>query len=170
MAHPARRTGLSPAEYLAFERASGQKYEYANGEIFAISGCTRAHSLLAGDIQRELGNALLARACEVHTSDMRVKITPTGRVGRRRHPRRSRLSQGAARALRERLSCGPGRLRGRLMRCAILHDGLACAPLARHHAASWKMMPTVWRCPERTRLTPCRTLTRYIPRVPCTGR
>lgn len=79
MGQPARRTGLSPAEYLAFERASEQKHEYANGEIFAMSGCTRAHSLLAGNIQRELGNALLDRACEVHTSDLRVKITSTGR-------------------------------------------------------------------------------------------
>ncbi|WP_437732453.1 Uma2 family endonuclease [Sorangium sp. So ce1335] len=79
MGQPARRTGLSPAEYLAFERASEQKHEYANGEIFAMSGCSREHSLLAGNIQRELGNALLERACEVHTSDMRVKIASTGR-------------------------------------------------------------------------------------------
>ena len=28
------------------------------------------------------------------------------------------------------------------------------------HFASWKMMPTVCRCPERMRLTPCRKLTR----------
>ncbi|WP_433929890.1 Uma2 family endonuclease [Sorangium cellulosum] len=79
MGQAAARTGLSPAEYLAHERASEQKHEYANGEIFAMSGCTREHSLLAGNIQRELGNALLERACEVHTSDMRVKITSTGR-------------------------------------------------------------------------------------------
>ncbi|MGK3999616.1 Uma2 family endonuclease [Sorangium sp. So ce1024] len=79
MGQAARRTGLSPAEYLAFERASEQKHEYANGEIFAMSGCSREHSLLAGNIQRELGNALLDRACEVHTSDMRVKIASTGR-------------------------------------------------------------------------------------------
>lgn len=79
MGQAARRTGLSPAEYLAFERASEQKHEYANGELFAMSGCSREHSLLAGNIQRELGNALLDRACEVHTSDMRVKIASTGR-------------------------------------------------------------------------------------------
>ncbi|WP_434043297.1 MULTISPECIES: Uma2 family endonuclease [Sorangium] len=79
MGQAATRTRLSPAEYLAFERASEQKHEYANGEIFATPGCTREHSLLAGNIQRELGNALLERACEVHTSDMRVKITSTGR-------------------------------------------------------------------------------------------
>ncbi|WP_437620998.1 Uma2 family endonuclease [Sorangium sp. So ce1151] len=79
MGQPATRTGLSPEEYLALERASEQKHEYANGEIFAMSGCSREHSLLAGSVQRELGNALLERPYEVHTSDMRVKIPPTGR-------------------------------------------------------------------------------------------
>ncbi|WP_437657887.1 Uma2 family endonuclease [Sorangium sp. So ce1182] len=79
MGQPATRTGLSPEEYLALERASEQKHEYANGEIFAVSGCSREHSLLAGSVQRELGNALLERPCEVHTSDMRVKIPSTGR-------------------------------------------------------------------------------------------
>ncbi|AUX47288.1 hypothetical protein SOCE26_088060 [Sorangium cellulosum] len=79
MGQPATRTGLSPEEYLAFERASEQKHEYANGEIFAMSGCSRAHSLLAANLQRELGNVMLDRPCEVHTSDMRVKITSTGR-------------------------------------------------------------------------------------------
>ncbi|WP_437305165.1 Uma2 family endonuclease [Sorangium sp. So ce388] len=79
MGQPATRTGLSPEEYLTLERASEQKHEYANGEIFAMSGCSREHSLLAGSVQRELGNALLERPCEVHTSDMRVKIPSTGR-------------------------------------------------------------------------------------------
>ncbi|HTN92936.1 MAG TPA: Uma2 family endonuclease [Sorangium sp.] len=79
MGQPATRTGLSPEEYLALERASEQKHEYANGEIFAMSGCSREHSLLAGSVQRELGNALLERPCEVHTSDMRVKIPSAGR-------------------------------------------------------------------------------------------
>ncbi|WP_437830330.1 Uma2 family endonuclease [Sorangium sp. So ce1153] len=79
MGQPATRTGLSPEEYLALERASEQKHEYANGEIFAMSGCSREHSLLAGSVQRELGNALLERPREVHTSDMRVKIPSTGR-------------------------------------------------------------------------------------------
>lgn len=32
------------------------------------------------------------------------------------------------------------------------------------------MTPSVWRCPERIRLTPCRSLTLYFPRVPETGR
>lgn len=79
MGRPAVRSGLSPEEYLALERASEEKHEYANGEIFAMSGCTREHSLLTGNIRGELGNALLDQPCEVHTSDMRVKITSTQR-------------------------------------------------------------------------------------------
>jgi Uma2 family endonuclease len=79
MGHPAVRSGLSPEEYLAFERASEEKHEYADGEVFAMAGCSRAHSLIMANIQRELGNALLDRPCEAHTSDMRVGIAATGR-------------------------------------------------------------------------------------------
>jgi Uma2 family endonuclease len=67
------------AEYLAFERAAPDKHEYADGELFAMSGCTRAHSLIAGNLAGELRAALLDRPCEVHASDMRVKITTTSR-------------------------------------------------------------------------------------------
>lgn len=79
MGQPAIRTGVTPETYLAFERASADKHEYADGEIFAMAGCPREHSLITGNVQRELGNALLDRPCEVHTSDMRIKIAATGR-------------------------------------------------------------------------------------------
>src|SRR5690606_8321813 len=61
------------------------------------------------------------------------------------------------------------------MQVALVNDGpvtvwldnrAGCArrPSARalrlDQAASWKMMPRVWRMPERTRLTPCRRFTR----------
>jgi Uma2 family endonuclease len=79
MGQPAEKKGLSPAEYLALERASEMKHEYADGEVFAMSGCTRAHSLLTSNANGELREALLERPCEVHTSDMRVKIPATDR-------------------------------------------------------------------------------------------
>lgn len=79
MTQPASRRDLSRDEYLAFERASSEKHEYANGEVFGMSGCTREHSLITGNIHGELRAALLDRPCEVHTSDMRVKIASTGR-------------------------------------------------------------------------------------------
>jgi Uma2 family endonuclease len=79
MVQAAVRLGLSPDEYLAFERASDQKHEYADGEVFAMAGASRRHSLLTANVLRELGNALLDRPCEVHTPDMRVKIASRGR-------------------------------------------------------------------------------------------
>lgn len=79
MAEPAERSRMSPEEYLTLERASEVRHEYANGEVFAMAGGTREHSLIAGNIVRELGIALRDRPCEVHGSDLRIKITATGR-------------------------------------------------------------------------------------------
>lgn len=71
------RTSMSEQEYLAFERASPEKHEYVNGEIFAMSGGTVEHANIAANLIRELGNALAGRGCRVLTSDMRVKIPST---------------------------------------------------------------------------------------------
>lgn len=67
---------LSPEDYLAFERASDEKHEYADGDIFAMSGGTMAHSLIAMNMGGELRNALAGRPCRVLSSDMRVKLVP----------------------------------------------------------------------------------------------
>jgi Uma2 family endonuclease len=74
MGQAAVRTGLSPQEYLELERSSEEKHEYADGEIFAMSGGSLAHSTIAASIIRELGSALLGRGCRVLTSDMRVVV------------------------------------------------------------------------------------------------
>jgi Uma2 family endonuclease len=79
MADPARRSPITPEEYLALERSSEIKHEYADGEIFAMSGGTRAHSLVAGNVLAEVRAALSERDCEVHGSDLRIKIPATGR-------------------------------------------------------------------------------------------
>jgi Uma2 family endonuclease len=78
MGQAAVRTGLSERDYLEIERASPIRHEYAEGEIFAMSGGTLEHSAVAANIIRELGNALLGR-CRVLTSDMRVKIAARSR-------------------------------------------------------------------------------------------
>jgi Uma2 family endonuclease len=63
----------SPEEYLAIERAAECKSEYADGRIHAMSGASRRHSLIVSNINRNLGNQLVDRPCEVHMADMRVK-------------------------------------------------------------------------------------------------
>lgn len=79
MGEAASRVKMTPEEYLAFERTSQEKHEYADGEIFAMSGGTYEHSLLASNVTRELGNALVDRPCDVHGSDMKIKVAATSR-------------------------------------------------------------------------------------------
>ena len=78
MGQAAVRTGISEQDYLELERASSIRHEYADGEIFAMSGGTFEHSAVAANILRELGNALHGRGCNALNSDMRIKISPTG--------------------------------------------------------------------------------------------
>jgi Uma2 family endonuclease len=77
MGQAAARAHLPEAEYLAFERASPDRHEYADGEIFAMSGGTGEHSAIAANLISELRSALFGRGCRVHTSDMRIKISAT---------------------------------------------------------------------------------------------
>jgi len=68
---------LTIQEYLAFERQSETRNEYLDGEIFAMTGASRSHNLIAGNIFREIGNQLRRRPCEVYSEAMRVR-TPSG--------------------------------------------------------------------------------------------
>jgi Uma2 family endonuclease len=76
LANPKRR--LSEQDYLAIERESEFKSEFFDGEMFAMAGGSRKHSLIASNITRELGNQLSGRPCVVFNSDLRVKVEPTG--------------------------------------------------------------------------------------------
>ena len=69
---------VSPEEYLRLERQSEYKSEYVNGEIFAMTGASRKHNLVAGNIFGELRQQLKGRQCEAYVGDMRVKVTATG--------------------------------------------------------------------------------------------
>ena len=69
---------LSAAEYLALERKAEIKSEYIGGRMYAMSGASRRHSLIAGNLNREISGQMRGRDCEVHGSDMRVKVSPTG--------------------------------------------------------------------------------------------
>jgi len=69
---------VSPEEYLRLERQAEYKSEYLNGEIFAMSGATRKHNLVTGNILSEFNRQLKGKACEAYASEMRVKITTGG--------------------------------------------------------------------------------------------
>jgi len=67
----------APEEYLALERNAEYKSEYFDGEIFAMSGASRKHILIGGNIYAAFHHQLRKRRCEVYNSDMRVRISKT---------------------------------------------------------------------------------------------
>ena len=68
----------TPEEYLVLERKSEHKSEYFGGEIFAMSGASERHNLVVTNLVRELSLQLKGRPCKTYSSDMRVKVAPTG--------------------------------------------------------------------------------------------
>ncbi len=73
------KTFFTPEEYLTFERASEERHEYWDGEIFMMSGASRAHNLIASNVNRELGTQLKNGRCEACVNDMGGRIPRTHR-------------------------------------------------------------------------------------------
>lgn len=69
---------ITEAEYLARERASAGKHEYFDGEIFAMTGASEPHNLIASNVTASLHRQLRGRACRIYPSDMRLKVMETG--------------------------------------------------------------------------------------------
>ncbi|MDT5121147.1 MAG: hypothetical protein QOC96_629 [Acidobacteriota bacterium] len=72
------KTYITPEEYLALEREAEYKSEYCDGEIFAMTGASRKHNLIALNIGAELRDQLKGRQCEAYANDMRVHVPATG--------------------------------------------------------------------------------------------
>jgi Uma2 family endonuclease len=68
----------TPAEYLELERAAETKSEYRAGQIVAMTGVSRAHSLIVGNLLGEMRQQLRGSSCEVHSNDLRVRVSRTG--------------------------------------------------------------------------------------------
>ena len=76
MAYPPAQTLFTPEEYITQERKAFHKSEYLEGQIFAMAGVSRAHSLITSNLSNSLYNQLVGSDCEVHSSDMRVQPSP----------------------------------------------------------------------------------------------
>jgi Uma2 family endonuclease len=69
---------VDEAEYLRLERQVEFKSEYFDGEMFAMAGGTRAHSLIAINLAAELRNRLKSTDCVTYNADLRIKVAATG--------------------------------------------------------------------------------------------
>ncbi|MFN7962195.1 MAG: Uma2 family endonuclease [Thermoanaerobaculia bacterium] len=72
------QTCLSATDYLAFEREAEERHEFVNGQIYARSGASPDHGLIATNLARELSLALKNKPCRVHATNLRVKVDETG--------------------------------------------------------------------------------------------
>lgn len=70
---------LSPEDYIDWEETQEERHDYVHGEVFAMSGASRTHNVIAGNLFAALHRALGETDCEVFASDMRVEIEPDGR-------------------------------------------------------------------------------------------
>ncbi|HZS04938.1 MAG TPA: Uma2 family endonuclease [Blastocatellia bacterium] len=61
-------------EYLELDRRSEERYEFFDGEVFAMAGGSIEHSAISMNIARALGNRLEDRDCRVFGSDARIKV------------------------------------------------------------------------------------------------
>ena len=77
MAARAAQTHLTPEEYIALERkaipdADTVRSEYVKGKIIAMSGASRVHNIITGNIYVGLYVQLRGGECEVYANEMRV--------------------------------------------------------------------------------------------------
>lgn len=76
---PQEKRRMTPEEYLTFDSVSDIKYEYFNGEIFAMTGGSLNHNQININIASQLKNKLIGTPCRPLASDMRVKVKEIGK-------------------------------------------------------------------------------------------
>ena len=69
---------LSLAEYQRLEEETDTRYEYHDGEVFAMSEAARKHSAIAANVNILLGNSLPA-GCRTFDSDLKVYVEAVNR-------------------------------------------------------------------------------------------
>ena len=70
---PVLKNNLSLAEYQQLEEDTNTRYEYHQGEVFAMAGGTMEHSGIAANVLKLLGN-LLPTNCRPFESNLKVYI------------------------------------------------------------------------------------------------
>jgi Uma2 family endonuclease len=69
---------LSVEDYLAGEDGSEILHEYINGEVYAMSGASSEHNVLAGTLYAELRRHLRGKPCRVFSSGLKLFVRMAG--------------------------------------------------------------------------------------------
>ncbi|QTA86479.1 Uma2 family endonuclease [Desulfonema magnum] len=74
MPQPEEKKLISPEEYFKTEQLAEYKNEYYHGEIFAMTGASFHHNLIAGNIFASLHSSLRNSDCVAFIGDMKIQI------------------------------------------------------------------------------------------------
>lgn len=64
-------------EYLELEKKSPVKHEYVDGQIYAMSGASKNHNRIAGNLLIDFNQQLSEGKCEVFIGEIKVRVRPT---------------------------------------------------------------------------------------------
>ena len=78
IAIPQQPAKMTIEEYLAWELDQDIRYEYINGEVFAMTGGTIPHNDIALNLYTSLRPHLRPRGCRINVSDVKVQVTSKG--------------------------------------------------------------------------------------------
>lgn len=67
---------MSVEEYLEWEPRQDLRYEYANGEVLAMTGGTIPYNDIALNLYTALRPHLRSRGCRINVADVKVQISP----------------------------------------------------------------------------------------------
>lgn len=73
MALPKFKTGISIEEYLDGEKISEIRYEYINGEVYAMACVSQNHSRITRNFLNALTNHLIDSHCEPYSENIKVR-------------------------------------------------------------------------------------------------
>jgi Uma2 family endonuclease len=76
MSLPRERMIYSIEEYLELERASAERHEYLDGEIFEMAGESPAHGTICTNLTASVHRQLLGTPCQAFAKDTKVRSGP----------------------------------------------------------------------------------------------
>lgn len=78
MTYPARQQKLSVEDYIAGEDGAEFRHEYIDGQVYAMTGASRAHGTICLNIAAELRPRLRGTPCQLFLNDMKVRLRISG--------------------------------------------------------------------------------------------
>ena len=76
----ARRPFISIEDYLAGEADGEQRHDYIDGQVYAMTGASDKHGLIANALAYALTPAARRKGCQLFVADMKVRVDIAGKT------------------------------------------------------------------------------------------